>query len=126
MFAGTRFQSCVWIDCSVDQRLYVSAGHRSAPAVALRKGKSNWLFDCGEDTQRQLLKQALVRPGKIDRIFVTRASGDSAFGLPGMRRLIHHLSNCCTECIHCCYGFLVPNWQYGYVAVRLCNAVAWG
>ncbi|CAL8471292.1 g10834 [Coccomyxa elongata] len=58
--------------------------NRSAPAVALRKGKSNWLFDCGEDTQRQLLKQALVRPGKIDRFFVTRASGDAAFGLPGM------------------------------------------
>lgn len=53
--------------------------------MALRKGKSNWLFDCGEDTQRQLLKQALVRPGKIDRFFVTRASGDAAFGLPGMR-----------------------------------------
>lgn len=35
--------------------------HRAAPAVALRKGKSQWLFDCGEDTQRQLLKQALVR-----------------------------------------------------------------
>ena len=62
----------------------VLAGTRSGAAVALRKGKSNWLFDCGEDTQRQLLKQALVRPGKIDRFFVTRASGDSAFGLPGM------------------------------------------
>ena len=37
---------------------------RAAAAVALRKGKSQWLFDCGEDTQRQLLKQALVRlPG---------------------------------------------------------------
>ncbi len=73
------------------------AGARSSRAVALRKGKSNWLFDCGEDTQRQLLKQALVRPGKIDRVFVTRASGDSAFGLPGMHQ--HFLSVTCISYI---------------------------
>ena len=57
---------------------------RSSPSIALRKGKSNFLFDCGEDTQRQLLRQALVRPGKIDRIFVTRASAETSFGLPGL------------------------------------------
>lgn len=57
---------------------------RSSPAIALRKGKSNFLFDCGEDTQRQLLRQALVRPGKIDRVFITRASAETAFGLPGV------------------------------------------
>lgn len=74
--------------CLGDLSLKSSRWHRSAPAVALRKGKSNWLFDCGEDTQRQLLKQALVRPGKIDRVFVTRASGDAAFGLPGMQTVL--------------------------------------
>lgn len=72
---------------------------RSGAAVALRKGKSNWLFDCGEDTQRQLLKQALVRPGKIDRIFVTRASGDCAFGLPGMAPLA--MSSVSTNVLSC-------------------------
>ncbi len=57
---------------------------RSSPAIALRKGKSNFLFDCGEDTQRQLLRQALVRPGKIDRVFITRALAETSFGLPGV------------------------------------------
>ena len=57
--------------------------HRSSPAIAYRKGKGNFLFDCGEDTQRQLLRQALVRPGKIDRIFITRRSAETCFGLPG-------------------------------------------
>ena len=56
---------------------------RASPAIALRKGKSNFLFDCGEDTQRQLLRQALVRPGKVDRVFITRASAETSFGLPG-------------------------------------------
>ena len=33
--------------------------------------------------ERQLLRQALVRPGKIDRIFITRRSAETCFGLPG-------------------------------------------
>ena len=60
-----------------------AARRRSSPAIAYRKGKGNFLFDCGEDTQRQLLRQALVRPGKIDRIFITRRSAETCFGLPG-------------------------------------------
>ena len=58
-------------------------GDRSAAALALRKNKAIWLFECGEDTQRQLLRQPLVRPGKIDRIFLSRASADCVLGLPG-------------------------------------------
>ena len=61
-----------------------AALRRASPAIALRKGKSNFLFDCGEDTQRQLLRQALVRPGKIDRVFITRAAAETSFGLPGL------------------------------------------
>ncbi|KAK9827696.1 hypothetical protein WJX81_001407 [Elliptochloris bilobata] len=68
--------------------LGTSAGHpthiRSAAALALRKNKAIWLFECGEDTQRQLLRQPLVRPGKIDRIFLSRASAECVLGLPGM------------------------------------------
>lgn len=63
--------------------LPVVFGGRSAAALALRKNKAIWLFECGEDTQRQLLRQPLVRPGKIDRIFLSRASADCVLGLPG-------------------------------------------
>lgn len=75
---------------------------RASPAIALRKGKSNFLFDCGEDTQRQLLRQALVRPGKIDRVFITRAAAETSFGLPG------------TPCELCTYARLL-NGQPGFL-----------
>jgi ribonuclease BN (tRNA processing enzyme) len=56
--------------------------------MVLRKAKSAWLFDAGEDAQRQLLRQALVRTGKLDRIFLTGSSASSVLGLPGMACLI--------------------------------------
>jgi len=49
----------------------------------LRKNKGIWLFECGEDTQRQLMSQPLVRPGKVERIFLSRASAECVLGLPG-------------------------------------------
>ena len=41
------------------------------------------LFDCGENTQRQL-KIAGIRPTKITRIFLTHWHGDHVLGLPGL------------------------------------------
>ncbi|KAK9829871.1 hypothetical protein WJX72_008356 [[Myrmecia] bisecta] len=57
---------------------------RSSNSVALRLGKSIWLLDCGEDTQRQLMRQPHIRHGKIDRIFITSLDGENILGLPGM------------------------------------------
>jgi len=61
----------------------VCGTRRSAAALALRKNKAIWLFECGEDTQRQLMRQPLVRPGKVDRIFLSRATAECVLGLPG-------------------------------------------
>lgn len=41
------------------------------------------MFDAGEDTQRQVHKQPLVRNGKVDRIFITNRRAGNVLGLPG-------------------------------------------
>ena len=41
------------------------------------------LFDCGEDAQRQLLKQPQIVHGRVNRIFVTSNSSENIYGIPG-------------------------------------------
>ncbi|MED4123914.1 ribonuclease Z [Halalkalibacterium halodurans] len=59
---------------------------RNVSACAVRflqqRGKQ-WLFDCGEATQHQILRSSIAL-GKIERIFITHLHGDHIFGLPGL------------------------------------------
>lgn len=45
--------------------------------------ESCFLFDCGENAQRQMLLAGL-NPMKIDAVFLTHWHGDHSFGLPGL------------------------------------------
>jgi ribonuclease Z len=56
---------------------------RSPSALLVRRGGERLLFDCGEGTQRQLLRSSI---GLVDlpEVFVTHFHADHYLGLPGM------------------------------------------
>lgn len=60
------------------------AEQRRVGSMAMKLSRSTWLFDCGEDTQRLVHKQPLIRHGKLDRIFITNRRSSNILGLPGM------------------------------------------
>src|SRR4029078_3180770 len=60
----------------------VPSARRGLPALLLRRGGDRLLFDCGEGTQRQLLRS--VGLPDIDAVFVTHHHADHWLGLPGM------------------------------------------
>jgi ribonuclease Z len=60
----------------------VPTARRGLPAVLLRRGGDRVLFDCGEGTQRQLLRS--VGLADLDDVFVTHFHADHWLGLPGL------------------------------------------
>jgi ribonuclease Z len=60
----------------------VPTARRGLPAVLLRAGGDRILFDCGEGTQRQLLRS--VGLPELDAVFLTHYHADHWLGLPGM------------------------------------------
>src|SRR5436309_14445754 len=56
---------------------------RAPAAVLVRRGGERLLFDCGEGTQRQLLRSSV---GLVDlaEVFLTHYHADHYLGLPGM------------------------------------------
>ncbi len=55
---------------------------RGLPALLVRRGGERLLFDCGEGTQRQLVRSAGLPD--IDDVFITHLHADHWLGLPGM------------------------------------------
>jgi len=60
----------------------VPAARRGLPAVLVRRGGDRLLFDCGEGTQRQLMRS--VGLVDVDSVFITHFHADHWLGLPGM------------------------------------------
>ena len=61
----------------------VPTAHRAPSALLLRRGGERLLFDCGEGTQRQLLRSA-VGLIELREVFVSHFHADHYLGLPGM------------------------------------------
>ena len=58
------------------------SARRGLPATLLRRGGDRLLFDCGEGTQRQLVRSTgLV---ELEDVFITHFHADHVLGLPGM------------------------------------------
>jgi ribonuclease Z len=60
----------------------VPSARRGLPAVLVRRGGDRLLFDCGEGTQRQLLRS--VGLADVECVFITHFHADHWLGLPGM------------------------------------------
>ncbi len=58
------------------------SARRGLPALLVRRGADRILFDCGEGTQRQLVRS--VGLADLHKVFITHLHADHWLGLPGM------------------------------------------
>ena len=61
----------------------VPTSARGTAATLVSRGGERWLIDCGEGTQRQLLRSGLGLVD-LDLILLTHMHGDHYLGLPGL------------------------------------------
>ena len=63
----------------------VPTARRAPSALLLRRGGERLLFDCGEGTQRQLLRSSIGLVD-VDEVFLTHFHADHTLGLPGLMK----------------------------------------
>ncbi|MEM1514915.1 MAG: ribonuclease Z [Thermoproteota archaeon] len=56
---------------------------RSLPSIVIQRGGEILMFDCGEGTQRQMMRTGVGFNRKMT-VFITHMHGDHVLGLPGM------------------------------------------
>jgi len=61
----------------------IPTNERSLPAVLMQRGNEQFMFDCGEGAQRQMIKAKTGFHKKM-KIFITHMHGDHVLGLPGL------------------------------------------
>jgi ribonuclease Z len=59
---------------------------RGPSALLIIRGGERHLIDCGEGTQRQLMRSVGI--SRLDRIFITHLHGDHYLGLPGLLKTL--------------------------------------
>jgi ribonuclease Z len=56
---------------------------RSLPSVVVQCPRGQWMFDCGENVQRQMMATKVSFHRKM-KVFITHLHGDHVLGLPGL------------------------------------------
>jgi len=56
---------------------------RSLPSVVVQCPRDQWMFDCGENVQRQMMATKVSFHRKM-KVFITHLHGDHVLGLPGL------------------------------------------